>query len=170
LRVANVYADELRLENISDIGVADGELQRVLLQRDDLLIVEGNGSPDQIGRVALWDGSISPCAHQNHIIKARFADPSMARWAMVWLSSLDGRAAINRVASSTSGLHTLSISKIASLPIPIPPLAEQHRITLEVSRQQSILSTAAAAVARDLSRVRAIRRAVLRAAFRGELA
>ena len=72
LRVANVYAGELRLAKMKEIGLGENELARVLLSPGDLLVVEGNGSPDQIGRVALWDGSISPCVHQNHIIKVRF--------------------------------------------------------------------------------------------------
>nr|HMQ22290.1 restriction endonuclease subunit S [Planctomycetota bacterium] len=65
LRVANVYANELRLDEIEYIGVADRELEKLLVRQGDLLIVEGNGSPDQIGRVALWDGSIENCVHQN---------------------------------------------------------------------------------------------------------
>ena len=38
------------------------------LKKDDLLIVEGNGSIEQIGRVAIWNDEISPCYHQNHLM------------------------------------------------------------------------------------------------------
>jgi type I restriction enzyme S subunit len=65
LRVANVYADELRLHDVATIQVTDAELERVRLRRGDLLIVEGNGSVEQIGRVSIWDGSIENCGHQN---------------------------------------------------------------------------------------------------------
>ncbi len=58
LRVANVYADELRLDEIKEIGVSESELDKLLVRKGDLLIVEGNGSKDQIGRLAIWDGSI----------------------------------------------------------------------------------------------------------------
>ena len=50
LRVANVYADELRLDDVKNIGVVESELDRVLLRPGDLMVVEGNGSPGQIGR------------------------------------------------------------------------------------------------------------------------
>jgi type I restriction enzyme, S subunit len=53
LRVANVYANELRLDDLLTIGVEGSEIKRVLLQDGDLLVVEGNGSTDQIGRVAI---------------------------------------------------------------------------------------------------------------------
>ncbi|EBW2381260.1 restriction endonuclease subunit S, partial [Salmonella enterica subsp. enterica serovar Enteritidis] len=71
LRVANVYANELRLDEITEIGCTEAEYRRTLLQPGDLLIVEGNGSLDQIGRVAMWDGEHPGCAHQNHLIRAR---------------------------------------------------------------------------------------------------
>jgi type I restriction enzyme S subunit len=93
LRVANVYSGHLRLDNVEEIGVDDAELERTLLQKDDLLVVEGNGSPDQIGRVAVWDGSIHPCVHQNHIIKARFVQRDLSRWCSLFLLSTDGREA-----------------------------------------------------------------------------
>ena len=96
LRVANVYADELRLDEIKTIGVADGEQQRVTLEPGDLLVVEGNGSIDQIGRVAIWDGSIDGCSHQNHSIKVRLMDVSLGRWCLQWLLSPAGRSASRR--------------------------------------------------------------------------
>ena len=68
LRVANVYYNELDLTEIKTIGVTENEIERTLLQKDDLLFVEGNGSKEQIGRVAIWNGSVENCLHQNHLI------------------------------------------------------------------------------------------------------
>ena len=167
LRVANVYANELRLDEIEYIGVADGELEKLLLQQNDLLVVEGNGSPDQIGRVALWDGSISNCVHQNHIIKVRFRDSLQPKWAMNWLLSPGGRHQIEQVSSSTSGLHTLSTGKVSCLPVPLPPLAEQHRIVAEVDRRLSIVREVEAEVDANVKRAQALRQAVLTRAFTG---
>jgi type I restriction enzyme S subunit len=115
LRVANVYANELRLTEIKAIGVSQTEIDRVRLSPGDLLVVEGNGSIEQIGRVALWDGTIEPCLHQNHLIKVRFSPVSLAKWSLCWLLAPLGRVAIERAASSTSGLHTLSLSKVQRL-------------------------------------------------------
>ncbi|ESA35120.1 restriction modification system dna specificity domain-containing protein [Leptolyngbya sp. Heron Island J] len=91
LRVANVYSGELRLQEMKEIGVAETEIDRVLLQAGDLLIVEGNGSIDQIGRVAIWDGSIEPCLHQNHLIKIRFSPTEIGQYALRWMLSINGR-------------------------------------------------------------------------------
>ena len=165
LRVANVYANELRLDQVEYIGVAESEVEKLLVQRGDLLVVEGNGSPDQIGRVALWDGSIPNCVHQNHLIKVRLATEVAPEWALIWLLSPGGRREIEQVSSSTAGLHTLSTGKISRLPIPVPPLDEQHRIVAEVDRRLSIVREVEAEVETNLKRAQALRQSVLQAAF-----
>ena len=71
LRVANVRRGNLDLEEVHLIQLFSGELDKLRLVVGDLLIVEGNGSPSQIGRMAVWKGQIENCVHQNHIIRAR---------------------------------------------------------------------------------------------------
>ena len=66
LRVGNVYSNLITLDEVKTIGVEEKEIQRALLLKGDLLIVEGNGSADQIGRAAIWKGDIEKCLHQNH--------------------------------------------------------------------------------------------------------
>jgi len=169
LRVANVYANRLDLNEIAFIDASEVDLKRTLLQKGDLLVVEGNGSIDQIGRVALWSGAIDPCIHQNHIIKVRFAIPNVGRFMLYWLLSPDGRREVVRVASSTSGLHTLSLSKVGSLPVCLAPLDEQRRITAAVDSHVTRLdetTTLLERVQRNLKRYRA---SVLKAAVEGRL-
>lgn len=169
LRVANVYANELQLDDVSEIGVEEKEIKRALLQDGDLLVVEGNGSPDQIGRVAIWNGSISPCLHQNHIIKVRFQPKEVTEYVLYWLLSEGGREKITKVASSTSGLYTLSLSKVSNLPIPLPPLEEQRRIVADVERRLSEVGEVESAVEVGLVRAGRLRQSVLRSAFEGRL-
>jgi len=165
LRVANVYANELRLDEIEYIGVAERELEKLLVRKGDLLVVEGNGSPDQIGRVALWNDSIPNCVHQNHLIKARFGETVLPEWALIWMLSPVGRHEIEQVSASTSGLHTLSVGKVSRLPIGVPPKQEQARIVAEVDRHLSIIREVEAEVDTNLKRAQALRQATLSKAF-----
>lgn len=169
LRVANVYANELRLDEIEYIGVAERELEKLLVRKGDLLVVEGNGSPDQIGRVALWNDAIPNCVHQNHLIKARFGEAVLPEWALIWMLSPVGRHEIEKVSASTSGLHTLSVGKVSRLPISVPTKNEQIRIVAEVNRHLSILREVEAEVDANLQRAQALRQSVLSKAFSGEL-
>ena len=133
LRVANVFYNMLDLREILEIGVKEEEIEKTLLQAGDLLFVEGNGSIEQIGRVAIWDGSIDPILHQNHLIKARFNNEIIApEYALFYFMLQDGRQQIISKSVSTSGLNTLSVNKVSSLLLPIPPIALQKQFSVFV--------------------------------------
>lgn len=128
LRVANVLFDKLDLAEITKIGVTEKEAKDKLLKRGDVLFVEGNGSQDQIGRVAMWDGSLEPMLHQNHLIRVRAnQDVLLPGFILHYFMSPAGRRQILDAAVSTSGLFTLSTGKIGKFKCPIPPLALQQR-------------------------------------------
>src|SRR6185437_1431394 len=107
LRVANVYTNHLVLEEMLQIGVTPAEFARTKLECGDVLFVEGNGSIDQIGRVALWGDEISNCIHQNHIIKWRSSGKVQPRFALYAMMSPDGRERLMEQAVSSAGLHSL---------------------------------------------------------------
>ncbi|UPT87274.1 hypothetical protein HAP41_0000045315 [Bradyrhizobium barranii subsp. apii] len=169
LRVANVYANALRLDDIAQIGCSDQELKKTLLQQGDLLIVEGNGSLDQIGRVALWNDEIKGCSHQNHIIRGRPGSDLLPSYGLFWLLSPEGRRAIEAVASSSSGLHTLSISKVGGLPIPICNLAEQREIIRRIEAALLWINRVASEGNSARRLIDRLNQAILAKAFRGEL-
>lgn len=128
LRVANVAFAAIDVSEMLDIGLTEEECKKTLLQSEDLLFVEGNGSPDQIGRVAIWKNEIVPCVHQNHLIKSRFNKSKVLPvFAMYYFISQKGREQIKSKAVSTSGLYTLSVSKVADLLMPTPPMELQEQ-------------------------------------------
>jgi type I restriction enzyme S subunit len=169
LRVANVYANELRLDEIAQIGCTPTELSKTRLEAGDLLIVEGNGSIDQIGRVAMWSSEIENCSHQNHIIRARMNVGFEPKYALYWLISPEGRTAIERVASSSAGLHTLSITKVSSLPFPVCGITEQQEIVRRIETAFIWLDRVAAEHANASRLLPRLDQAILAKAFRGEL-
>ncbi|HHF5435686.1 TPA: restriction endonuclease subunit S [Haemophilus influenzae] len=169
LRVANVYANELKLDEIATIGIQENEKARTLLQTNDLLIVEGNGSIEQIGRVAIWNNTINPCYHQNHLIKARCYPFVLPKFALYFLISPMGRERIINIASSTTGLHTLSLTKVANLIIPVCSLAEQTQIVAILESKLTACDQLAAELAKQLKQAELLKQAVLKAAFQGEL-
>ena len=169
LRVANVYANRFDLDEIFDIGLERGEVERVLLKQNDLLVVEGNGSIEQIGRVAIWGGKINPCVHQNHLIKARPSKSLNVKCALYFLLSYQGREFIKREAGSTSGLHTLSLSKVENLKIPLSSEEEQEEIVQEIESRLSICDQLEATITENLQKAEALRQSILKQAFEGKL-
>jgi len=168
LRVANVLRGRLDLADVQPIRLFEGELETMRLQRGDLLIVEGNGSKSEIGRSALWNGEIADCVHQNHIIRAR-AIIAWAAFIDAYWNSPPGNSAVMAAASSTSGLYTLSVSKVSALPVPLPPLAEQQAIVNEVEERLSSLAAAEEAVTTGVRRASRLRQSILKRAFEGKL-
>jgi type I restriction enzyme S subunit len=169
LRVANVYANRLELDDVHEIGVRESELDRVLLKKADVLVVEGNGSIEQIGRVALWDGSIEGCVHQNHLIKVRCTEVLSSWYVLIWCMSPLGREQIRRVASSSAGLHTLSISKVQALPIPVPTDGELAHIADRFDQMNSLVASQREALRGEAIKSDSLRQTILRAAFSGAL-
>ena len=169
LRVANVQTNQFDLDDVAMIGLTTAEFEKTRLQAGDLLIVEGNGSLDQIGRVALWKGQIVDCSHQNHLIRWRAGPRLLAPFALYFLLSPEGRRQIVDVASSTTGLHTLSISKVSRLRIPIPSLAEQHEIVRCVEALFAFADRVEARCAAARKQAGQLTPALLAKAFRGEL-
>lgn len=167
LRVANVYYNHLDLSEISEIGVTENEVERTTLHQDDLLFVEGNGSKSQIGRVAIWDGSIPNCLHQNHLIKGRPLGNILPKYALFYLISKEGRKQVTDIAKSTSGLYTLSTNKIKSLTIPYCNLDEQKNIVQEIESRLSVCDSIEQTVDTALAQAESMRQSILKKAFEG---
>jgi type I restriction enzyme S subunit len=169
LRVANVGRNRLDLSEIHEVELFEGELERFRLQPGDLLVVEGNGSPDQIGRSALWRGEIPDCVHQNHLIRVRPSDEVDPDYLALYWNAPQTAVRLRQVASSTSGLYTLSTAKVKSIPVPIVTLDEQRDIVERTEQQLSVLDALGAAVDAAEARSGALRRAILGQAFAGRL-
>lgn len=156
LRVANVARGKLHLADVHEIELFEGELERYRLQFGDLLVVEGNGSLDQLGRAAMWRGQVSNCVHQNHLIRARpgrGVDPTYL--VHVWNSDLVARQ-LGQVGASTSGLHTLSVGKLRPIRIPMAPHAEQRRIVAALEDHLSRLDAGSALLVSNSRRLRGL--------------
>lgn len=166
LRVANVHRAKLDLSEVRTIRVTERELQRARLEAGDLLVVEGHGNAEEIGRVGVWDGSIDSCVHQNHLIRVRCrSDRLTPRFAEAYLNSQVGRRSLLRAANTTSGLNTISTGDVRSVQIPVPSEADQERfvqLAEMVDRQRE-----AASAGQDL--LDRLFASLQQRAFRGEL-
>ena len=132
LRVANVQRGVLNLNEIEYFELLDGELEKYRLMKNDILIVEGNGSAEEIGRCALWVDSIVDCVHQNHLIRIRAVTEFNNLFFVKFLNSPSGILEMKRLSVTTSGLYNLSVGKIRNLCIPLPSINESRRITEKV--------------------------------------
>ncbi|MCX5445061.1 restriction endonuclease subunit S [Streptomyces nigrescens] len=160
LRVANVGRGTLDLSEVHEVELFEGELDRFRLKAGDLLVVEGNGSPDQIGRAATWRGAIPDAVHQNHLIRVRptrAIDPKFLE--LLWNSPVV-KNQLMTVAQSSSGLYTLSTAKLKRVQLNLPPLAEQLRIVEALEEQLSRLDAAEQTLRLARKRIEVLRKSV----------
>ncbi|WP_446037533.1 restriction endonuclease subunit S [Streptomyces sp. SID1143] len=169
LRVANIARGALDLSEIHQIELFDGELDRHKLEPGDLLVVEGNGSPDQIGRAATWHGEIPDTVHQNHLIRVRPGPSIVPRYLeLVWNAPVVIDQ-LRQVARSTSGLYTLSTSKVKSVRIPVPTPEEQQRLAAWADELESHNEAAKRVLEQVRLKNQSLKQSLLHQAFTGRL-
>jgi len=117
LRIANVQDGFLDLDDVSSIEIPLTDLPRYQLQTGDVLMNEG-GDFDKLGRGHIWDGSITPCIHQNHVFAIRPFGVSPS-----WPNAVTGSAHaqfyfMSRV-KAEHNLASISSTNIMELPIVI---------------------------------------------------
>lgn len=170
LAVANVYRDSVDVSEIRYFEVADDELERLKLKNKDLLIVEGNGSGNEIGRCAMWRGELPVCIHQNHIIRMRKKDEKiLEEYVLYYLNSDAGKKIMKIRAKTTAGLYNLSVGKIRTIPVPFAMLEEQIEIVRILDSLLAKENAAKEAAESVLEQIDTMKKAVLARAFRGEL-
>jgi len=130
LRVANVQDGFLDLSEIKEIDVPSNQVARFTLKSGDMLLIEGNGNPENLGRGCIWDGQIQDCVHQNHIFAVRTLPSSglFPSFLALQLQSDHGRNYLLSCAKGSTGLSTLNSGQLKLFPLLVPPIREQRQI------------------------------------------
>ena len=170
LAVANVYRDKIDLSEIRYFEVTSEELEKLKLQDKDILIVEGNGSGNEIGRCAMWHNELPLCIHQNHIIRMRNKTADvLPEYVLYYLNSQVGKSVMRERAKTTAGLFNLSAGKVKTIPLPFAPLDEETEIVRLLDDLLAKEQQAKEAAEGVLEQIDLMKKAILARAFRGEL-
>jgi type I restriction enzyme, S subunit len=143
LRAVNVQDGFIALDDVAEIEAVDSDVERWALQPDDVLLLEGCGSPRLVGRGWIWDGSIEPCLHQNSTLRARVLDSDRLnpQFLAHALCSSPARRHCFESMEQMSVAH-LGLAGARAIPIPIPPIAEQRAIVDEFEQARALLVAA----------------------------
>jgi type I restriction enzyme, S subunit len=115
-----VQSGYLALEVVRKMAATESTIERLRLQRGDVLVVEGN-SFEEVGRAALWLGDAETHIIQNSVLRVRVAgDDLLPEFVVAWMNSGAGRAFVRRKATTTSGsLWHIGVGKLSNAPIPV---------------------------------------------------
>jgi type I restriction enzyme S subunit len=170
ITVAHVQRNRIDTGDPRYFEVSDDELQRWRLLPGDVLVIEGNGSANQIGRTALFRGEIPDCVHQNHVIRVR---PNPQRllpdYLNAYLNSSPGQDQMIQRSRTTSGLFNLSVGRIKTIEVPLPPLAEQRCVVAYLDGLQAKVDALKRMQAETAAQLDALLPSLLDRAFKGQL-
>jgi type I restriction enzyme S subunit len=169
LRVANVQAGWLDLDDITEVVVPASLAKRCALRPGDVLMTEG-GDLDKLGRGTIWEAQLPDCLHQNHIFAVR-TDPR--RLDSRFLALLTGTSHARRYFESTgvrtTNLASTNSSKILGLPVPVLPLDEQARMVDTFQGAAQHTSVLCDRLRRQIDLLAEHRQALITAAVTGEI-
>nr|WP_276599514.1 restriction endonuclease subunit S [Nannocystis sp. SCPEA4] len=119
-----------------------------------------------IGKTGLARVECATNQQINAFVPSQFIRES--RYGFCFFESPMGQQAVIGNASATT-LPILNKSRFSTIPVPLPPLAEQHRIVAEVDRRLSVLDALNATIDANLTRCAKLRQSILKRAFEGRL-
>ncbi len=131
LRSTNIAENRLSLSEPAWRVIPASDQVRRKLATGDIIVTKSSGSPDHIGKCAIFDDPTDGKDYyfSNFMLRLRakkgHADP---RWLHYWLTSDSGRFILQQMNSTTTGLRNLSVGQYLQQRIPTPPLPEQRRI------------------------------------------
>lgn len=102
------------------------------LQPNDLLFQRGN-TPEYVGMAAVYNGPAREFLYPDLIIRVRIASEMDLRFVHLWcISPVARNYLMVNATGAQKTMPKINQGVLKALPIPIPPLAEQHRIVAKV--------------------------------------
>nr|WP_236559848.1 restriction endonuclease subunit S [Colwellia sp. 20A7] len=116
--------------------ITEAQINTYSLKQNDLLAVRFNGNKEFVGRVAAYlceDKQLT--VYPDKLIRMRFFNQwSNSLLLRYFINSQKIRDIVENYCSTTVGNWGISAKNLKTVPIPIPPLAEQHRIVAKVDK------------------------------------
>lgn len=167
VRMGNIQNGQLDLRDLK-YCLRDGKIERLILEDGDLLFNRTN-SPELVGKSAVYHGS-EPMSFASYLIRVRFAsDVAMPDFVNYWINSAWGRAWARLAKTDGVSQSNINGSKLALMPLPLPPIEEQRVIVERVSQMLEKSNLLMKSLQNASRRVEISSQAALSKAFRGEL-
>lgn len=159
ITTSNLYWGYFKLDNVKSFLISDNELDRCSATKGDLLICEGG----EAGRTAVWEEPYSIC-FQNHIHRVRLYGNINPYFIFRYFQKLNFSGEINEYRKGM-GISNMSSGSLASIPIPIPPIAEQEVIVSNINHLMSLCDELEKKIEKRDSYQERIMQAVVKQAF-----
>ena len=166
----------MKVYNLNDTGVLDHRYKHAFVSRstheEELArskVLPGDVLMNIVGpplsQVCVVPDEIAEANINQAIARFRCVRPKMSKYLVQTLLTREVLDRSIRKATTTVGQVNLTLEICREIALPLPPLAEQHRIVAEADRRLSLIRAAEAQVTANLARAKRLRQAILQAAF-----
>ena len=156
-------------ENTRAAFVPKAQQDQLTLQPDDILVQRSN-TPELVGTAARYSGPSGWAVFPDLLIRVRPDHTLLPAYLELALRSSSVRRYFRLAARGIAGsMPKISQSTIEELEIPIPSIAEQQETVKRISSEVETVKQIQDGVNRACKRAESLRRAVLAAAFAGQL-
>lgn len=160
-----------RLDWASVIRVpADAPTLETFRLRPRDVLFNNTNSAELVGKSALFEGFEEPVVFSNHFTRIRTDDDRLApEFLAVWLQERWISGLFRRICHRWVGQAAVQRERLLELEVPLPDIREQRRIAQVLREQMAEVERARAAAEAQVEVIDAMRTALLRRAFSGEL-
>jgi type I restriction enzyme, S subunit len=139
LRMGNVQAGKVELSNLKYFQDQESELPKLFLEQGDLLFNRTN-SYELVGKTGIFRGEANKFSYASYLIRIRLncnlANPD---YINIYMNSAICRTTqIEPQIVQQNGQANFNGTKLQSILVPLPPLAEQSRIVARVAELRSL--------------------------------
>jgi type I restriction enzyme S subunit len=168
LRMGNIQDGNIDFGNLKYLSHETPKINGLLLDAGDILFNRTN-SAELVGKTAVYKSTHPKATFASYLIRVRACDSYLPELVSYYINSFYGRKYIAAVVSQQVGQANVNGTKLANMPIIVPPLDEQIRVVAELERRFSIIEELETAVKANLTRAERVRQAILKRAFEGKL-
>ena len=155
-------------ESLQCLRVTPEELATYGLRQGQLVVNRVN-SPSHLGKCLVVPDSLLPAVFESNMMRLATSSVISVSYIAYYLRSFVGRVRLTSNAKWAVNQASINQTDVCSTQVPLPPLAEQHRIVAEVERRLSVVQQAEATVEASLDRAERLRQSILKQGFSGRL-
>lgn len=156
-------------DTVKRVGIELEEDSKYWLTPGDVLIQRGN-TIEYVGTAAIFPGPAATYIYPDLMMRVRFSDGLLAKWAVRWINFEFAKRHFRRHATGTAGnMPKINGTTLRSLPVPLPPRDEIATCLdlIELTETKSVPVSEWCQT--ELARSAALRQSILKDAFAGRL-
>lgn len=169
IRLADIIEGGIHEESFRKIKLSENELDKYLLDKDDVLCIRVNESEKLVGRMIVCN-THRKWAFSDHLISYRpIKEIILSKYLSEYFNTDQVRKYIRFNKVSSAGQNTISQDTLAEIPLTLPSILEQKRILDILENQHSLLNNSLLLIKKCSRMNSQLKNSILQKAFVGQL-